>query len=165
VQQLSISDFNSVNECCFEAEKYAKPAKQQKLLEQLFCHVWDIALMHHNRLYNQTSLAEKAASLVLKHPDVTVDELALMLDISASYLTRKMKSDLGCSFVEHKAKMKLVSFLIHARFKKMNLLDSALASGFGSYVQCYRVFNKLTGWSPQKYLFNDGRNTVASIKE
>ena len=72
--------------------------------------------------------------------------------MSEGYLSRSFGRHLGVSFVEHRARSRLAHFLALVQGGNRNLLDAALAAGFGSYSQFHRVFTRISGVRPRDYL-------------
>ena len=93
-----------------------------------------------------------ALRLLAKDPSLTGKHLALKLGISLSRLARVFKSDTGLSLVEYRNRLRLERFQVLVDSGGENLLEAALAAGFGSYAQFHRVFRALRGATPREYL-------------
>jgi AraC-like DNA-binding protein len=93
-----------------------------------------------------------ALRLLAKDPSLTGKHLAVKLGISLSRLARVFKSDTGLSLVEYRNRLRLERFQVLVDAGGENLLDAALAAGFGSYAQFHRVFRALRGATPREYL-------------
>jgi len=78
-------------------------------------------------------------------------EIAKRLGVSLSRLARVFKSDMGISLVDYRNQLRLDRFLALIDSGRTNLLEVALAAGFGSYSQFHRVFRALRGVSPRVY--------------
>lgn len=104
-----------------------------------------------------SSLTELASCLLLASPLLDRRALAADLGVSEGFLSRSFGRDLGVSFVEHRARARLGHFLALVQAGNRNLLDAALAAGFGSYSQFHRVFSRVSGMRPRDY-FTGGRH-------
>lgn len=82
-------------------------------------------------------------------------DIAKKIGVSLSRFARVFKSDMGMSLVDFRNQLRLDRFLSLVDSRGGNLLDAALAAGFGSYSQFHRVFRQLRGVSPREY-FADG---------
>jgi AraC-like DNA-binding protein len=56
------------------------------------------------------------------------------------------------SVVDYRNELRLARFLENADAEGKNLLEAALAAGFGSNAQFYRVFRARFGRAPREYL-------------
>ena len=106
-----------------------------------------------------SSLTELASCLLLASPLLDRRALAADLGVSEGFLSRSFGRDLGVSFVEHRARLRLGHFLALVQAGNGNLLDAALAAGFGSYSQFHRVFTRVSGVRPRDY-FTGGRHQL-----
>ena len=106
-----------------------------------------------------SSLTELASCLLLASPLLDRRALAADLGVSEGFLSRSFGRDLGVSFVEHRARARLAHFLALVHVGNRNLLDAALAAGFGSYSQFHRVFSRVSGMRPRDY-FTGGRQQL-----
>jgi AraC-like DNA-binding protein len=93
-----------------------------------------------------------ALRLLVKDPSLTGKHLAMKLGISLSRLARVFKADTGLSLVEYRNRLRLERFQVLVDAGGENLLEAALAAGFGSYAQFHRVFRALRGTTPRDYL-------------
>jgi transcriptional regulator GlxA family with amidase domain len=78
--------------------------------------------------------------------------MAQRLEITPARLARVFKTEMGMSLVAYRNRMRL------DRFDRLldsgggsNLLEAALAAGFGSYAQFHRVFRAVHGIAPRTY--------------
>lgn len=104
-----------------------------------------------------SSLTDLASCLLLASPLIDRRALAAELGVSEGFLSRSFGRDLGVSFVEHRARSRIAHFLALVQGGNPNLLDAALAAGFGSYSQFHRVFTRVSGVRPRDY-FTAGRH-------
>jgi AraC-like DNA-binding protein len=95
---------------------------------------------------------KRALRLLDQNPSSTGESLARELSISASYLARSFKSEMGVSLVEFRNRRLMERFFQSLERGNGNLLAAALDAGFGSYTQFYRVYRKMFGKSPRQQL-------------
>ena len=98
----------------------------------------------------------KALRLLESDPSMTAERLGENLRLSASRVARLFKSELGISLVEYRNGLRLERFTRLLDKGGGNLLEAALAAGFGSYAQFYRVFVAQRGTTPAGYLRSRG---------
>jgi AraC-like DNA-binding protein len=97
-------------------------------------------------------LVTAAVAMLAKNPAMGGKEIAADLDISASRLARVFKAEMGMSLVEYRNRLRLDRFAVLLDKGRTNLLEAALAAGFGSYAQFHRVFRALRHATPREYL-------------
>ncbi|HLK89968.1 MAG TPA: helix-turn-helix transcriptional regulator [Polyangia bacterium] len=97
-------------------------------------------------------LVSATVGLLAKDPAMGGKEIAATLDISLSRLARVFKSEMGMSLVEYRNRLRLDRFSVLLDKGRTNLLEAALAAGFGSYAQFHRVFRALRHVTPREYL-------------
>ncbi|MBC8135535.1 MAG: helix-turn-helix transcriptional regulator [Fibrella sp.] len=89
---------------------------------------------------------------LLRQPEgdqLTVDAMARRVGISVSHLSRLFREQTGFALPEFRNRERLRRFhRLMTENPTRSLLDAALESGFGSYVQFYRVFCQEMGVSP-----------------
>jgi AraC-like DNA-binding protein len=79
----------------------------------------------------------------------SVDALALAVGLSRHHLSRLFRQQMGVSVARFRNEQRLRRFLeLYEADPHPTLLDAALAAGFGSYPQFYRVVRQLTGRQP-----------------
>lgn len=93
-----------------------------------------------------------ALRLLAQDPSLGGKELADRLQLSVSRLARLFKAEMGVSLVDYRNRLRLERFDVLLRTGSDNLLETALAAGFGSYAQFHRVFSAEHGAPPTKYL-------------
>jgi AraC-like DNA-binding protein len=95
---------------------------------------------------------QKAISMIEHSSYISMQEMCLELSINPSKLSREFKNQLGLTMSDYRQKIYLDRFMSKwNQNKKINLLKSALDSGFGSYAQFHRVFKKNLGVGPAVY--------------
>jgi AraC-like DNA-binding protein len=97
-------------------------------------------------------LVTAAVGMLAKNPAMGGKEIAATLDISASRLAYVFKAEMGMSLVEYRNRLRLDRFAVLLDRGRTNLLEAALAAGFGSYAQFHRVFRALRHATPREYL-------------
>ncbi len=100
----------------------------------------------------------RAIRMLADDPSLGGAELADGLDISLSRLARLFKTELGVSLVDYRNQLRLDRFMKLAEQGTGNLLQTALAAGFGSYAQFHRVFRAVSGKAPREYFTARGVN-------
>ena len=71
--------------------------------------------------------------------------------MSAGRFARVFKSEMGVSLVRYRNQLRLERFVKIMDAGGSNMLDAALAAGFGSYAQFHRVFQSLRGTTPRAF--------------
>jgi AraC-like DNA-binding protein len=97
-------------------------------------------------------LVPSVRRMLAEDPALGGKEIAARLDISPSRLARVFKSEMGMSFVEYRNRLRLDRFFALLVPHQANLLETALAAGFGSYAQFNRVFRAHRHLTPREYL-------------
>jgi AraC-like DNA-binding protein len=97
-------------------------------------------------------LVASTVGLLAKDPAMGGKEIASVLDIGLSRLSRVFKAEMGMSLVEYRNRLRLDRFSVLLDRGRTNLLEAALAAGFGSYAQFHRVFRALRHVTPREYL-------------
>jgi transcriptional regulator GlxA family with amidase domain len=97
-------------------------------------------------------LTTTAAAMMAKDPALGGKELAAELDVSLGRLTRAFKAEMGVSLGEYRNRIRLDRFTVLLDTGERNLLQAALAAGFGSYAQFHRVFRAFRHLTPRDYL-------------
>jgi AraC-like DNA-binding protein len=101
-------------------------------------------------------VGERAAELLSLEGDLGRDDLARRLGINRGDLSRLFSRENGLSIAEYRNRQRTMAFLLEVDQHPGNLMRAALASGFGSYSQCHRVFRQLFGVSPRDYVLGGG---------
>lgn len=111
---------------------------------------------HDDRRPN--SVVELACCLLLERPALERSEVAHVLGVSESYLSRRFQAELGVSFLEQRSRLRVGHFVSQVAREQRSCLEAALLAGFGSYSQLHRVFAQLVHVSPKAYFISDYRN-------
>jgi transcriptional regulator GlxA family with amidase domain len=94
---------------------------------------------------------ERVIRLLRDESRLSLRDLARAAGMSRSVLTRSFKRQTGLSIVAYKNRLRVERFLaLQAEAENMTLLEAALAAGFGSYAQFYRVFREVMGHAPSR---------------
>jgi len=94
----------------------------------------------------------KVVRQLSRNPALGGKELAIQCGMSLSRVARLFKAEMGASLVDYRNRLRLERFLAEVDAGGTNLLETALASGFGSYAQFHRVFRAAYGETPRAYL-------------
>ena len=97
-------------------------------------------------------LVTATVAMLAKNPSMGGKQIAATLDLSLSRLARVFKAEMGMSLVEYRNRLRLDRFAVLLDRGRTNLLEAALAAGFGSYAQFHRVFRALRHMTPRDYL-------------
>jgi transcriptional regulator GlxA family with amidase domain len=97
-------------------------------------------------------MVTEVVAMLAKDPALGGKEIADRLNISLSRLARVFKAEMGMSLVEYRNRLRLDRFMVLLDRGRTNLLEAALAAGFGSYAQFHRVFRALRHATPRDYL-------------
>jgi AraC-like DNA-binding protein len=96
------------------------------------------------------ALLRRASSALRSERALSGVELAERLHTTPSELSRAFRSGLGLPMVEYRARLRLLEFVRRVDAGQ-SLTAAALDADFGSYAQCYRVFERALGCSPSQY--------------
>jgi AraC-like DNA-binding protein len=97
-------------------------------------------------------LATAAAKILAENPGLGGAEIAARMDVSLGRLAHVFKAEIGMSMVDYRNRVRLDRFTMLLDKGRRNLLEAALAAGFGSYAQFHRVFRALRHVTPREYL-------------
>lgn len=92
-----------------------------------------------------------AVKLLQEDPSLGGSVIAKKLGVSLSRFARVFKQGMGMSLVDYRNQLRLEHFMSSVDSGGTNLLEAALAAGFGSYSQFHRVFRTYRGKSPREY--------------
>jgi AraC-like DNA-binding protein len=101
------------------------------------------------------SSVRRALKLMDKDLSKGTEELADRLETSPRQLVRLFRQDMGESLVAFRNRRRIERFFALTDGTSENLLQSALAAGFGSYAQFHRVFRAMLGATPSEYLVGE----------
>lgn len=164
VVELARRDLDGLMELCHEtcADGAVSPKDVQSRLRLALSTAW-LATRREHDSRRALSLVELGSCLVFDEPGLERSALCRALDVSEGYLSRRFQSELGISFAEQRARMRIARFVTHVSRDQWNYLDAALASGFGSYSQLYRAFTRVVQARPREYFSIAARNVRANL--
>jgi AraC-like DNA-binding protein len=124
--------------------------------ERRLCSLFQRATLARSKVH---VISRRAVASVLADPGVSGSGLARRMRAAPSALSRNFRSDFGVTFVEFRARVRLMRFveLVDAG---QSFVRAAQEADFGSYAQCHRVFRRALGCSPQQY-FAGTRESIA----
>lgn len=109
------------------------------------------------------SVVRQVQRALNQNPLVSGEYLARELSISAGYLARVFKSEVGVSLVEYRNRLRIERFLRLVERGGGNLYEAALEAGFGSYAQFHRVFRRHVGTTPREYVTGSRSNAPVGM--
>lgn len=107
---------------------------------------------------SQDALSRRALAHIHEDPGCVSAELVRRLKTAPSVLSRRFHDETGVTFVEFRARQRLMQF-VRGVDAGESFTRAALTAGFGSYAQCYRVFARSLGCCPNAY-FAGARRTI-----
>lgn len=106
----------------------------------------------------------RALALIEEDVTRTTEQLAEVIGTSPRQLGRVFRQDMGESIVAYRNRRRVERFFALTDGNPENLLQSALAAGFGSYAQFHRVFRSLVGATPSEYLTGQEAHDPSEVK-
>jgi AraC-like DNA-binding protein len=106
------------------------------------------------------SLSRRALGSLQERPDRRRYELSELIHGSRSELSRRFRADVGLTLTAYRTRLRILRFVKEVDHGDGNLLEAALASGFGSYSQCHRAFRDALGCSPRVFFGSDARDRM-----
>lgn len=102
------------------------------------------------------SAVRRALDLIEKESGesrLDLEELARRCGVSPSFLSRRFRQEVGVPLSRYRNSIRLGQFWeSYGRDSGRSLLEHALAAGFGSYAQFYRIFTEAYGNGPRDIL-------------
>lgn len=159
VVELKRADLDRIRDHCELtcADPRTSPAQSAAGIRGALANAWRATRDDHDDL-RPNSLVELACCLLLDQPALERSAVCQALDVSESYLSRRFQAELGVSFLEQRARLRVAHFVSHVTRDQRGYLDAALRAGFGSYSQLHRVFAQLVHASPKTYFGGEYRN-------
>jgi AraC-like DNA-binding protein len=163
VVDLAQRDFDSLMELCHTTCVDASLSTEDmpSRLRSALSTAWRATRRDHDSR-RPLSLVEVGSCLLFDEPSLERSVLSHALDVSEGYLSRRFQSELGISFAEQRARLRIARFVTHVARDQWSYLDAALAAGFGSYSQLHRVFTRVVSESPRRYFSVAARNARAN---
>lgn len=116
-------------------------------LEQGIANVWSWVARSAEL---PSAVARRARAALHAQPGLAGAELASRLSTTPSELSRSFRRSFGTPLVEYRARVRLLRF-VQLVDSGQSLTSAALSADFGSYAQCFRVFERALGCSPSEY--------------
>jgi AraC-like DNA-binding protein len=98
----------------------------------------------------------RAALLIRADPTRSGSALADAVGLSRAHLSRRFSAQMGTALRDFRTRARVDRFLHLIDRDGGTALSAALAAGFGSYGQFYRMFRATTGQTPREYLARRG---------
>jgi AraC-like DNA-binding protein len=105
-------------------------------------------------------IGRRAGGLLRGQPALACGEVASALGVHRSELTRAFQRAHGMSVVEYRTRLRLMKF-VGLVDEGRTFTQAALEADFGSYAQCFRVFQRVMGCAPSAY-FGGARQSIES---
>jgi len=121
-----------------QVQRYAKSGLNAQQMDTVKCHLGE--LMDADRLYLQSNL--------------TLPELAELLDCTVNHLSQVINAGFGMSFFDYlnQYRVKQAMLMLGRESEEpQTVLDVALGVGFNSTSTFYAAFKKVTGKTPAQY--------------
>lgn len=110
------------------------------------------------RKYIRESGGKQSVALSVKefininyHNDIKLDEIAKLFHVSASYLSRVFKKEIGLNINEYITELRIEKAKQILRRGDVSINKLACMIGFSNHMYFHRVFKKLTGETPKEY--------------
>ncbi len=89
--------------------------------------------------------------------EISLNEVAEILNLSRSYLSTLFKNEVGISFTEYLINFRLNRAIEILKLEKLPLNTIAEMVGYPDYTQFSKIFKKYKGVSPKNYLTSFSR--------
>lgn len=96
-------------------------------------------------------LAKRYIDKYYYKPDLSLTEVSNYVQSSPTYLSRLLKRELGCSFVDYLAKVRIKKSIQFMRDPSMKIYEVAEQVGYNTQHYFSTAFKKITGVSPITY--------------
>ena len=100
--------------------------------------------------------SRRAAEMLGLEPSLSCAEVAERIRVPTSELSRAFRRGLGLNLVDYRARLRLMQF-VKLVDDGYSATTAAVSADFGSYAQCFRVFQRALGCSPQRYFAGERR--------
>lgn len=161
--RLELGDFETLI-------RRASAVVDQRGVDQAVAELWEQAYWlrqrHNGGARGEThALTRRALSLVAEEPQLDLQDMARRMRASRSSISRMFHSDLGMTLQRYRTRTRLLRFISLVDAGSRNLSTCAVASGFGSYSQCHRVFHAEFGCSPRQFVCSNFRHSMQHARE
>jgi AraC-like DNA-binding protein len=109
------------------------------------------------------ALARRALTALRRERNLPGAALAERLNTTQSALSRTFRDSFGLPLVEYRARLRLLE-LVRLVDSGQTLSQAALNADFGSYAQCFRVFQRALRCSPTQYFGGHRREIDARLR-
>jgi AraC-like DNA-binding protein len=106
-------------------------------------------------------LTRRAVRLLMDGGDVRRDDVSAEL-ADPGDVSRHFHRDVQLTFATYRSRLRLLRFIVEVDGQRGNLLEAALASGFGSYSQCHRSFVSTFGCTPRAFFAGPTRSAMSA---
>lgn len=83
--------------------------------------------------------------------EIRLSQIALVIHVSASYLSTKFKKEVGCSFTEYLVKFRINKAAEIISTENITMCEAARLVGYADYTQFCKIFKKYKGVTPLQY--------------
>lgn len=96
-------------------------------------------------------LTRRCLSAVQHSPDLELQALSAQIKAADSEISRYFHRDIGMTFARYRTRVRLLRLIGLMDRGDTTLMSAAEESGFGSYSQCHRIFQRELGCSPRDF--------------
>ena len=121
---------------------------------QVMTHAYRHAKLQLDGQSRLSPLVRRARDYIQSHyhnPELTLEKLAEVLQVSPTYLSRLMKRELGHSFIHVLVQVRIQKAVHLLKETDHSILDIALQVGYDSQHYFSTAFKKMIGVSPNQY--------------
>lgn len=127
-------------------------------LEEIEQHVVQVLLdavfqVHDNKSETEDSAVKRAVGIINRRfcEDLSLDQIAGEVYLNPSYLSRKLKEQLGVSFIKYITRLRMEKAILLLK-ENSNIEQVAREVGYSNYKRFSDVFKTYTGYLPSVYL-------------
>jgi AraC-like DNA-binding protein len=123
-------------------------------LTELLVHAWQLRDAADDCETGVHPAVARAATLLTSAEEqLSLPALARRAGLSPFQLSRAFHARMGVTLTHYANHQRVQRFeSLFGAGERYNLLEAALAAGFGSYSQFFRVYRAVTGWSPEVHV-------------
>lgn len=150
---LTGEEFIDLDRLCSQVSQDTdEPRTYNAGIAYLVLRAWRASQESASIQIRQMHPAVARALTILREGDgsISLTKLAKEAGVNAPYLSRLLVEHTGSGFIDWRNRVRLDRF-IRAYRPGMNLLEAAIASGFGSYARFHRTFKEFIGCSPSEW--------------
>lgn len=103
--------------------------------------------------WNSNNVVTFVKEYISKHymENIKLGDIALVIHISPSYLSRRFKKETGTSFIEYLVRYRINKAKELLKDENIICKEAAISVGYYDYAQFSKMFKKYTGYSPIKW--------------